>query len=85
MILISKILSREKVNAEKYMFCYRYYILGDMLGYILGDMLGDNLVYKIRESSDENIILKSAYELEDNMGGKCKAEEEEEEEELSSC
>lgn len=67
MILISKILSREKVNAEKYMFCYRCYILGDMLGYILGDMLGDNLVYKIRESSDENIILKSAYELEDNM------------------
>ncbi|HET6800871.1 MAG TPA: hypothetical protein VFH25_09945 [Nitrososphaeraceae archaeon] len=52
-----------------------------MLGYILGDMLGDNLVYKIRESSDENIILKSAYELEDNMGGKCKAEEGE----LSSC
>lgn len=44
-------------------------------------MLGDNLVYKIRESSDENIILKSAYELEDNMGGKCKAEEGE----LSSC
>ena len=77
MILISKILSREKVNAEKYMFCYRCYILGDMLGYILGD----NLVYKIRESSDENIILKSAYELEDNMGGKCKAEEGE----LSSC
>jgi hypothetical protein len=77
MILISKILSREKVNAEKYMFCYRCYILGDMLGYILGD----NLVYKIRESSDENIILKSTYELEDNMGGKCKAEEGE----LSSC
>lgn len=77
MILISKILSREKVNAEKYMFCYRCYILGDMLGYILGD----NLVYKIRESSDENIILKSAYELEDNMGGKCKAEEGK----LSSC
>ena len=69
MILISKILSREKMNAEKYMFCYRCYILGD------------NPIYKIRESSDENIILKSAYELEDNMDGKCKAEEGE----LSSC
>ena len=61
------------MNAEKYMFCYRCYILGDMLG--------DNPIYKIRESSDENIILKSAYELEDNMDGKCKAEEGE----LSSC
>jgi hypothetical protein len=30
-------------------------------------MSGDNLACKIRELRDENTILKSAYELEDNM------------------
>jgi hypothetical protein len=45
--------------------CRKIYVL--LLDYILGYMSGDNLACKIRELRDENTILKSAYELEDNM------------------
>ena len=42
------------------------------MDYILGYMSGDNLACKIRELRDENTILKSAYELEDNMAANLK-------------
>ena len=41
-----------------------YVVLFD---YRLGDMLSDDLVCKIRELNGANIILLSAYELEDNI------------------
>jgi hypothetical protein len=43
---------------------------------MLGNMSGDNLACKIRELSDENTILKSAYEVEDNMVAKLKQNKE---------
>ena len=43
----------------------KIYVL--LLDYMVGYMSGDNLACKIRELRDENTILKSAYELEDNM------------------
>ncbi len=57
MILVSKIQAEKK--------CSKIYVL--LLDYMLGNMSGDNLACKIRELRDENTILKSAYELEDNM------------------
>ena len=45
--------------------CRKIYVL--LLDYILGYMSGDNLACKIRELRHKNTILKSAYELEDNM------------------
>jgi DNA-binding response OmpR family regulator len=66
MILVSKIQAEKK--------CRKIYVL--LLDYMLGNMSGDNLACKIRELSDEITILKSAYEVEDNMVAKLKQKKE---------
>lgn len=52
-------------NSKQRKNCRKIYV--ELLDYMSGYMSGDNLACKIRELSDENTILKSAYEVEDNM------------------
>ena len=54
-----------KFQAERKKECRKIYVL--LFNYRLGDMLSDDLVCKIRELNGANIILLSAYELEDNI------------------